>query len=69
MLAKLREQVLGQKRLLLVYHVGRARSHLLVLGDRAFSPEAFSLTVQPPRSTGSGARSTALSRGAVGSAP
>ncbi len=42
-LRRLRDRALGPKKLLLVYHVGRRESHLLLLGDR--SAEAFALTV------------------------
>jgi CHAT domain-containing protein/tetratricopeptide (TPR) repeat protein len=41
----LRDSVLGPRKLLLVYHVGRAQSYLLLLGDRSRRPEAFALTV------------------------
>jgi CHAT domain-containing protein/tetratricopeptide (TPR) repeat protein len=45
--AKLDElrRTLGPKKLLLVYHVGRHRSHLFLLGDHA--EQAFELTVPP----------------------
>lgn len=44
-LNRLRERALGPKKLLLVYHVGREQSHLLLLGDRSRPAEAFPLTV------------------------
>src|SRR5262249_8519705 len=43
---QLRDRALGPKKMLLVYHVGRKQSHLLLMGgDRARRPEAFALTV------------------------
>jgi CHAT domain-containing protein/tetratricopeptide (TPR) repeat protein len=44
-LERLRGRALGPKKLLLVYHVGRDRSYLLLLGDSSRPPEAFALTV------------------------
>jgi CHAT domain-containing protein len=38
-------RALGPKKLLLVYHVGRRQSHLLLLGDLAGPAEAYPLTV------------------------
>jgi CHAT domain-containing protein len=38
-------QTLGPKRLLLVYHIGRDQSYLLMVGDNSRSPEAFALAV------------------------
>jgi CHAT domain-containing protein/TolA-binding protein len=44
-LASLRDKALGPRKALLVYHVGRERSFLLLLGDSSRKPEAFPLTV------------------------
>jgi CHAT domain-containing protein/tetratricopeptide (TPR) repeat protein len=44
-LANLRTQVLGPKKLLLVYYVGREGSYLLLLGAGGPAAEAFGLTV------------------------
>jgi CHAT domain-containing protein len=44
-LATLRQQVLGPKVLLLVYHVGQTQSHLLMLGGRSEMRAGFRLTV------------------------
>ncbi|MCC6418593.1 MAG: CHAT domain-containing protein [Gemmataceae bacterium] len=44
-LDRLRDRALGSKNLLLVYHVGRRQSYLLLLGGRKHAPEAFALTV------------------------
>jgi CHAT domain-containing protein/tetratricopeptide (TPR) repeat protein len=45
LLATLREHALGPKTLMLVYHIGRERSHLLLLGSKSIRSEAFPLTV------------------------
>jgi CHAT domain-containing protein/tetratricopeptide (TPR) repeat protein len=42
--ATLEERVLGPKALLLVYHIGQDKSHLLMLGGRSGEGEAFALT-------------------------
>src|SRR5262249_13958477 len=44
-LASLRKDVLGQKKLLLVYYIGRERSYLLLVGGRQTAAQAFPLTV------------------------
>lgn len=43
----LRRRVLDQKTMVLVYHVGRERSHLLLLGGGLAQPEAYPLIVPP----------------------
>jgi CHAT domain-containing protein/tetratricopeptide (TPR) repeat protein len=45
LLATLRGHALGPKTLMLVYHIGRERSHLLLLGGKSVRSEAFPLTV------------------------
>jgi CHAT domain-containing protein len=45
LLADLRKRVLGPKTLLAVYHIGRERSHLLLLGSKEFRSEVFPLTL------------------------
>jgi CHAT domain-containing protein len=42
-LADLRRRAIGPKRLLLVYHIGREHSYLLLLGDRPGTAEAYPL--------------------------
>jgi CHAT domain-containing protein len=44
-LARLRARAVGPKRMLLVYHVGRQRSHLLLLDGRSGQAAAFPLRV------------------------
>jgi CHAT domain-containing protein/tetratricopeptide (TPR) repeat protein len=41
----LRDRAIGPKKLLLVYHIGRQQSHLLLLGGRSGPAEAFALRV------------------------
>ena len=43
----MRERLLGPRTLLLVYHVGRQRSHVLLLGGRGVRPVAFELKAPP----------------------
>jgi CHAT domain-containing protein/tetratricopeptide (TPR) repeat protein len=50
LLANLRTSVLDSKTLLLVYRIGRERSHLLLLGGKDFRAEAFALTIPAPLS-------------------
>ena len=77
-LTTLREKVLGPKKLLLVYYVGREGSHLLLLSGGKSVPEAFPLTVPasvaerlapPPRATAAkaltGVRGLVLQRSLV----
>jgi CHAT domain-containing protein len=45
LLATLRQHVLTPQTLMLVYHIGREQSSLLLLGDRPETSEAFRLTV------------------------
>ncbi|MFO0945754.1 MAG: CHAT domain-containing tetratricopeptide repeat protein [Planctomycetota bacterium] len=42
---RIREKVLGPDCLMVLYYIGRERSHLLLLGDRSFTAQAFSLEV------------------------
>lgn len=45
LLGEIRKSILGPKTLLLVYRIGRDRSHLLLLGDKDFRSAAFPLTI------------------------
>jgi CHAT domain-containing protein/tetratricopeptide (TPR) repeat protein len=47
--AAARDRLLPPKTLLLVYHIGRERSHLLLLGRQDFMPRAFELTMPAAR--------------------
>lgn len=44
-LPKLRERVLGPKTALLVYHIGKDASHVLLLGDASVKPAYFPLVI------------------------
>jgi CHAT domain-containing protein len=44
-LATIREKVLEPKTTLLIYHVGREQSYLLLVGDKSVTPQAFPLSV------------------------
>ncbi len=73
-LSTFRDQALGPKTLLLVYHIGRERSHLMLLGGGATRAEAFSLAIPPeeaaelmaPPATGRWATLVALVNQALG---
>jgi tetratricopeptide (TPR) repeat protein len=50
----LRTRLLGPKTVLLVYSIGRDRSHVLLRGERSVRPEAFELTVPADVDRGAG---------------